>query len=360
MTTVSGVLAVARQELRLRVRTGRWRWLLGIWCGLLGLVTIGVYTGARKIDRGLGFGGQTVRHPPGVPMFGALMLVVLAVALLVVPALTAQSINGDRDRGVLATLQVTLLSPLEIALGKLVAAWGVAVVFLALTLPWVGWSYLEGGVSLDRVVVVLAVIAALLGVFCATSLGLSSLLARTTTSAVLSYLTVFGAVVGTVLAFGLAVAFNTEHRQQSERVPTACCDSNGQPTAWATRSYSEDIPRPDRVWWLLAPNPFVVLADAAPVSDRVLTGYVDDGSGHLTPQYSTPPLDVLSALGNAVREVRKDPVREVLSRGTPTPAGPLWPTGLAVDVVLGAAMVWVTARRLRTPATRLPRGQRVA
>jgi len=41
----------------------------------------------------------------------------------VTPALTAQSINGDRERGTLATLQVTRLRPADIALGKLAAGW---------------------------------------------------------------------------------------------------------------------------------------------------------------------------------------------------------------------------------------------
>ena len=39
---------------------------------------------------------------------------------------------------------------------------------------------------------------------------------------------------------------------------------------------------------------------------------------------------------------------------------PVWPTGLAVDVLLGVGAVVLTARRLRTPSRTLPRGQRVA
>jgi hypothetical protein len=54
------------------------------------------------------------------------MLFVLGLALLVVPSLAAQSVNGDRERGTLATLQVTRLSAGEITLGKFVAAWGTA------------------------------------------------------------------------------------------------------------------------------------------------------------------------------------------------------------------------------------------
>jgi hypothetical protein len=42
-------------------------------------------------------------------------------------------VNGDRERGTLATLQVTRLSAGEITLGQVRRRWGTALVFLALT-----------------------------------------------------------------------------------------------------------------------------------------------------------------------------------------------------------------------------------
>src|SRR5690554_7792587 len=108
------MLTVAVHEFRLRLRAGRWRALLAAWFVALLLLT-------ALLRSALVESGQ---QRPGTDMFGGLMLVMLALALLVVPALTAQSVNGDRMRGVLATLQTTLLTPAEIAVGKLVAAWG--------------------------------------------------------------------------------------------------------------------------------------------------------------------------------------------------------------------------------------------
>ena len=143
-------------------------------------------------------------------LFGGLALFVLGLALLVVPALAAQSVNGDRERGTLATLQVTRLSSGEIVLGKFVAAWGTALVFLALTLPLVLYAMTQGGVPLGRVLVVLLVLALLLGTVCAVSLLLSAVLSRTTTSGVLAYLAVFALAVGTLIVFGLVTAVTAE------------------------------------------------------------------------------------------------------------------------------------------------------
>ena len=61
-----------------------------------------------------------------------------------VPALAAQSVNGDRERGTLATLQVTRLTAGDIAVGKLAAAWGTALVFLAISAPMVGLLHVPG------------------------------------------------------------------------------------------------------------------------------------------------------------------------------------------------------------------------
>ena len=204
-----GVRTMAEQEFRLRLRAGRWIWLLATWfVVLLGFTLLEFWALAVSLEDEI-----------GTPMFGGLMLFVLALGLLVVPALTCQSINGDRERGVLAPLQVTLLSPREIAVGKLLAAWGTALVFLALTLPMVVFCLLMGGVGISRVVVTLMVVALLLGAFAAISLGWSAVMARTTTSAVLSYLTVFALSVGTLIAFGLGLAITTSEETVSGGTP---------------------------------------------------------------------------------------------------------------------------------------------
>ena len=52
------------------------------------------------------------------------------------PALTATSVNGDRDAGVLATLQTTLLSAADIIVGKLLAS-------LVMALTFVQFRYVE-------------------------------------------------------------------------------------------------------------------------------------------------------------------------------------------------------------------------
>lgn len=354
--SAGGVAAVARHEFRLRIRAGRWRWLLTAWF----VVTFGF---AALLRLGLSQVSVEEAATRGAVMYGGLMLFVLALALLVVPALGAQSINGDRERGTLAVLQVTRLTPLEITLGKLVAAWGTALVFLALTAPVVVWAYVEGGVPLTRVAAVTLVMAALLGVVAAVALALSALLARTTTSSVLSYLAVFGLVVGTVVLFGLASALTVQTRTQTDRYFVCPGGGGGGPLAPGSAppagcdaqesSYTTTSPRTDRTWWLLAPNPFVILADAAPRPAPLPQRYADYG------RVDSTGFDPLSAIGREIRSARAGPGGVTGGADGAEPA-PIWPWGLVVDVALAVGAVALTVRRLRTPARTLSEGTRVA
>jgi ABC-2 type transport system permease protein len=320
-TTWQGVRSMAEQEFRLRLRSGRWIWLLTAWfVVLLGFTLLEFWALSASLDDEI-----------GTPMFGGLMLFLLALGLLVVPALTCQSINGDRERGVLAPLQITLLTPREIAVGKLLAGWGTALVFLLAALPMVLFCLLMGGVGIARVVVTLGVVALLLGAVAAISLGWSALMARTTTSTVLSYLTVFALTVGTLITFGLALAATTTEERRG--------------------GFGTTVQHPERVWWLLAPNPFVVLADAAP--------RVPPERDPITGQVQSNPADPLGGLSESVRLLR-EPEEFNGFGGDGTDSGPVWPYGLAANLLLGAGGVTVATRRLQTPYATLPRGVRVA
>jgi ABC-2 type transport system permease protein len=348
---VSGVLTVARLELKVRVRAGRWRWLLAAWFVIL--------VGFTALLRLAVSHAHNLQGHVGTVMYGGLQLFLLALALLVMPALTAQSVNGDRERGTLGVLQVTRLSAFDIAGGKLLAAWGTACIFLLASAPLVAWSMVEKGVPAIRVVIVSLVVALLLGVICAISLGLSALLARGTTSSVLSYLSVFALTLGTLIVFGLATVATTQTRvvhfsTGDPSAPAGCCSSE------------ETVTRTDLTWWILAPNPFVVLADAAPVvveRPPICRSFGTRGSirTFCTPQPQSG-VDPLGDISRSVRSLRSPPGLQSNIAQFQTPGGEnlVWPYGLGFDVLLGAFMFGVATRRLRTPRRTLPRGVRLA
>ncbi|MGQ0845804.1 MAG: ABC transporter permease [Sporichthyaceae bacterium] len=367
-TSWSGVRTVAAHEFRVRIRTGRWRALLYLWFAVLAVLTALIYAAVQAEDSVDNLGYE------GVPTFGGLMLLLLGLSLIVVPALTAQSVNGDRERGVLAGLQVSLLTPTETALGKLLAAWGTALVFLLVATPLVVATLFMGGVSVGKALVCLLVVAALLASICAIAQALSAVLARTVTSAVLSYVVVFGLGVGTVVVFALATPLTETSETYTYTSPAVDEQGRAIPGQTQQGSYTTTETHPERIWWLLAPNPFVVLADAAPSSpprrDR-LGNQIGD------------PLDPLGELGQEIRRTRNpnwDPYSTTLAGDMAEPVGgggvdgsfvasledrdeepaAVWPWGLAFHALLTVGAVSVTIRRLRAPTGSLPRGVRIA
>jgi ABC-type transport system involved in multi-copper enzyme maturation permease subunit len=326
-----GIGLVALQEFRMRLRTGRWRWLLGVWLFVLGGFTL-------LLDLALTNGGSAAESDlRGVPLLGILMLFVLACVLIISPTLTSQAINGDRERGTLATLQATRLRPSQIALGKLAAAWSVGLVMLLLTVPFVFYAMARGGLQFVRVAALYGVVALLIGVICAISQAMSALLARSITSALLSYVMVFALSVGTLIGFFLLVSI----------VQTTRVIDNGY------EKYTVHDNRTDLVWPVLAPNPFVVLADSAP---RVPPRVTQTGDVIRIEDY-----DVLSALGRSIRDLRRPPNAQYVTFDNQViPGDPVWPWGLGFDLLLGVGSVAITIRRLRAPARRLATGVRIA
>ncbi|MFI0405259.1 ABC transporter permease [Actinomadura sp. 3N508] len=340
--TAHGIGLVARQEVRTRLRTGRWKILLAAWFVIVNGLGL-LLRLALEVDETSTFGD------PGVSMFGTVLFGVLVLTLLVTPALSGQSINGDRERGTLATLQVTRLTPADIALGKLAAAWGTGLLTLVLTLPCVLWPVAEGAIGVGRAVVVLLVSALLIGVVCAVSQAWSALLARSITSVLMAYMTVFGLLAGTPLLYTLAVPITTDHKRVYSDYG----------------SYERSIEHTERVWWLLAPNPVVILADAAPrLPER---RYVVDGRVF----ERSPSNDPLGDLSREVRDIREGDKPQVVYSAHPGAVGghgssekddgnAVWVYGLLFDLALAAGAVTITAMRLRTPLHRVPRGVRVA
>lgn len=91
-------------ELRQRLRSKRWYVALAVWT----LVMMGI--GALGLGPTLYSAQWEDIGPIAAMVFSPQMILVLFAMLLVVPALSAGSINGDRTAGTLATLQASLLS----------------------------------------------------------------------------------------------------------------------------------------------------------------------------------------------------------------------------------------------------------
>ena len=378
---------VARLELVQRRRTSRWPIVLGAWFLVIALVTFASWRAVREAD-----------FASGPSLYDVTTFFVLMLGMLVVPSLTATTVNGDREHGVLATLQTTLVTSWELVLGKLLASWVVSMCFLATALPFLAWAWVAGGLPFGRILLSLLVLVVVLAVVAAVGLMFSTLTARPVASAVLTYLSLAGLVFGSLIGFLLSAVLLTDSvavrvngvpesywAAEIEPPVTSEGEPGGmpQPTQADCEEFTrtEEVSRTDRIWPLLAVNPFVVVADAAPsrlAETGTFTGgftpmrWISDGSrdAKAGPADGGAVRDECSWLPETAADVEDyeatDEAFEARERAQETAArarrdaNPVWPWGLAFLVALGLVSVVVAERRVRTPVRRLPSGTRIA
>jgi hypothetical protein len=182
---------------------------------------------------------------------------------------------------------------------------------------------------------------------------------------VLSYLTVAGLSVMTLILFGLTAPLVTTTEEVRVWEPTSYEWSDGEAPECAWNTHTQEVWHSDRTWWLLAANPFVIVADAQPLPTdfdvfrmndpltAIQLGVRTARSGPTFEQDWCGSGEYMDSDGNVVRT--ESPVQE------PEPSkAAVWPWGLGLYVLLGAAGIVTAVRRLRIPTRTLPRGTRVA
>jgi ABC-type transport system involved in multi-copper enzyme maturation permease subunit len=378
---------------------------LGVWFVFMGFITwlINQFFYAALYLEAEGVSGW---------LFSLITLFVMGMSLLVAPVFSASAIVSDREHGVLATLQATKLSAVEIAAGKLLASWLVSLAFVVVTIPYVGYAVWLGGVSLQQVAVATAVVFIEVALICTIGLGWSAITSRAVISTVFTYLSVAFMTVITLIIFATATAMTVSDEQVSDwELPLSAersyvADLNAwfasssnsaappappwEQCAWVERGYSSSIAHTEYTWWLLLVNPFVIVADAAasptvPLQDSVLdstdplaliklgvrSARIGDAAGADNCGASTTWLGdyrIAPRSDGTFTITSPDGIAVISAPGTkPTSpfAGydiddPVWPWGMASNAIIAAAFFYLAVRRLSVPYGVLPSGQRVA
>jgi ABC-2 type transport system permease protein len=314
-----GVRTVYRWELRRGFRAASWNVRVAVWTAVVALLVAALA------------GGWTPNGAAGASAVGVVVLTVLALSLTVTPVLTSGAIDGGA--GLLRAPRSAWISAADATAGLVLAAWTNALLFLAAVAPFVGYAALAGGTPLLQVATSLAVVALVLLVGSAVGVGWSAVVRRPRVGAILTQATLAALAFGPLVAFTAAQPLVTS--VDEIRLYTVGADPDtgvgGSCTPEGRRVTTRRV-HTERIWWLLAPSPYVVLVDAAP-------GTATRG-------------DVLTDLREAIRGDRQGPPDVVdRCRDNPPPsAGPVWPFGAGILLLVGAGFTVIAARRLRTVA----------
>ncbi|MGB8858156.1 MAG: ABC transporter permease subunit [Ilumatobacteraceae bacterium] len=306
---------VLGRELRERMRTGRAFVVISIFLALLILTVYLVYQGTSTTGEIQSDLARQTRL--GRDLYEWVLFVMLALVLFFVPGLTAGAIAGERERQTLLPLQVTLLRPRSIFVGKVLAAMSFLVLLLVASLPVMMVAYLLGGIRVidgAKGLGIVFLVAVLLTVMIA---ALSSLTKRVQTATLVSYgFTALIILLGPLLYFTMRVADGSD---------------------------GNDLENPPAV--LLTFNPIAVVADATAGENATDTGnplrwsrneLVKAKSYNGDSWVAWFPADDLGAQFRILNSGRD--------------GFPAWAVGSIILCAVAGGMSLLAIRRLRTPA----------
>lgn len=334
MTTAGDTLAARRRALNPVLRRElieRWRGrrafaVMTIYLAILtGLLLVLAWAGHNWLEDQRNFGGMVggAAGPVlGRFLFENLFALVLLLVLFIGPAYAAAQIAGERERRTLGLLQITLVTPRGIVLGKLGAAVAWLLLLVLVAAPMGAIAFFLGGVTVGDLVrgiaylVIVAVAVAAMGV------GLSSLTRRTVAAVIMTYSLVLVLVLGTLFGAVVEYAIGRFDRPEAGQRPVS-----------------------------LMFNPFVGLADASRASTygffgsglpSILTPFAaalpnsEDGFG---PQPMPAPM--FDDMGMAV-----EPLGAPVFDGAQE-RDPVWLYSSSLYTGLGLLGLFVAARRVR-------------
>lgn len=192
---------VIGRELRVRVRLGRGYLLQAAYLAFMILIVALSYEWVVSDESNL---SNPFEMQSALKGFYRIVLgTLIALIVLIAPALTANAISLERERKTIDLLLTTPLTARHLLTGKLVGSFAFIVLLLALTLPVNAVSVLLGGISFGDLLRAYVIVACGSLVLCSIAL-FTSVYARNSTMAVLwSYLRVGAFVFFTLILLTL-------------------------------------------------------------------------------------------------------------------------------------------------------------
>jgi ABC-2 type transport system permease protein len=331
---------ILAREVKERMRSLRAPIVVTVYLLVLGLI---VFAAERLTSHDQGFAPFALASI-GRAVYHWMLFFMLMLVCFLVPAFTASSVAAERERQTLPLLQVTLLSPRQIVLGKFNSSMAFLMLLIVGTLPLVSVAFVLGGVTPLQVlrgygmVILTGFTLGMIG------LGLSANLRRPLGAIVLSYALMATLTLGTLITYGLIRASQAIGPERQFGV--------GGPV---------DIGNTHEPVYTLVLNPFVGTASA-----------LSDNQGGQFNGTTTSPFDPIMSLLNRQSDVIArgavdvGPNGDMLlnklrQRGIVPSEGkrlPVWASTVIWDFAICIAGYWLAVSGVRAPVSGVGFGRR--
>ncbi len=185
---------VLKKELRTRMRTWKTPIIISLYILLISGLFLFVFMN-NFMSRGYhhGFRPGSLRD-----IYLAVAVIQMLLIIYIVPATTAGSISGERERSTFDLLIGTRLSSISIILGKLSSSLVLVILLLIVSIPIMSILLLFGGFSPQNIIVLFAFYIVNAIYFGSIGIFTSAFLKKTSTSTVVSYIIALFLVGGTL------------------------------------------------------------------------------------------------------------------------------------------------------------------
>ncbi len=174
---------IYKRECMVSARSFRLVLVLLIFNGILAMVALlNMYSALAQIRL-----TAEVQYTGFLDLYMFVSALEFLMLILIMPALTAGSISGERERQTLDLMLTTCMTPADIVLGKLQAAIGTMFLMVVSSLPILAMVFVYGGVTVSDLILLgccffaAAFFVGSIGLFC------SALFRRTTAATVAAY-----------------------------------------------------------------------------------------------------------------------------------------------------------------------------
>ena len=142
---------VYKREVMVSSRSCRLALILLVFNGILALVAmLNMYSTLAQVRL-----TAEIQYTSFMDLYLFVAILEFVMLILVMPAITAGSISGERERQTLELMLTTQMTPVQIVLGKLAASMSTMLLMMVSSFPIVSMVFVYGGVTLKDLVVLL-------------------------------------------------------------------------------------------------------------------------------------------------------------------------------------------------------------
>lgn len=194
---------ILERELKTRMRTWRTPIVLMIYLLLLGIVVTLFFV--INEERYMYSYGSSFNPELAVHIYNLIMIGQFVVLMLILPAFSATSISGERERQTLDLMLCTDLSPWKIIFGKITASLSFVFLIIIASMPFMGIVFLFGGISIFEIVRVVLFYMITSFLVCSIGLFCSTMFKKVVTSIIMTYLIMIVLFIGTLITYGIVL-----------------------------------------------------------------------------------------------------------------------------------------------------------